>query len=144
MPKRTEADINDRLPGNVYFVPDKFWGFRAVGRDDHPGVCLFCFAECNSVMMSKGTGASSKAMNRSENPYLVFPTKKNGLTKETAFDLVPKRFRLHRVLLLEPERKIGELDEADRKAMQDELRRIFQVDRKSTHKLYEKVCKEGE
>lgn len=118
-------DPEARLPGAVFFVPDKMWGFKAVGREDHPGACIFCSTEKREALLSKGTSVGSGAARRLEHPYLIGPDPTNGLTKETAFDLVPKRFRLQRVLLMEPERKLGQLDPVDLKIMQDEYLRIF-------------------
>jgi hypothetical protein len=56
--------------------------------------------------------------------YVVAPTKENGLHKLTAFRLVPRHFRLHRLKLYFPERHIGRLDEATLLALRDELARL--------------------
>lgn len=99
-----------------------------MGRTDHPGACIFCFAEKREALLSKGTGARSGAARRLNHPYYVGPDETNGLTKETAFSLVPKRIRLQKVLLMEPDRKLGILDPVDLKIMQDELLRLFKYE----------------
>ena len=128
MSRSSEVDVNTRIPGSLYAVPDKFWGFRAVGRRDHPGACLFCYADRNAALLSKGTDSRGGVAKNLDQPYHVLPSEKNGLNKPITFDLVPKRFRLKRVLLMEPDRKMGDLESADLKAMQNEYRRIFMRD----------------
>lgn len=38
-------DPGTELPGTIYAVPDRWWGFHAVGREDHPGACIHCSVE---------------------------------------------------------------------------------------------------
>jgi hypothetical protein len=73
----------------------------------------------------KGTDAASARL-QSRATLVVDPTPQNGLTKRTAFPVVPPQvFRLSRVLLLFPERHAGRLDEPVWQELQAELLRVF-------------------
>lgn len=118
-----EIDVEMELPGSVYMVPDKFWGFQAIGRDDHPGACTRCDAAAALAILVKGSDIAGL---RGLHGYLVIgPTRDNGLKKPTAFALQPRPFRLRRVLLMHPNRRIGQLDADDALRLQRELERLF-------------------
>jgi hypothetical protein len=111
------------LPGSVFRVPDKFWGFEAVDRVEHPGLCTSCPPRIpGKAEMLKGTGALSASWRPT---YFVEPSTSNGLKKWTAFELVPFRFPIRRVQLMHPQRWMGRLDDEDFRAIQRELERIF-------------------
>ncbi|MDA1055123.1 MAG: hypothetical protein O3C40_32275 [Planctomycetota bacterium] len=53
----TFIDAERELPGSVYQVPDKMWGFDAVGRIEHPGACTACDVHKRQAVLLKGTDA---------------------------------------------------------------------------------------
>jgi hypothetical protein len=116
-------DAAGLLPGSVFMVPDKTWGFEAPGRVDHPGACLDYPPVARECGILKGSTPSWAA--RWKPTYIVEPSPGNGLRKRTAFDLVPVRIRKHRLRLMYPERWIGRLDDQDFGEILRELRRLF-------------------
>jgi hypothetical protein len=108
----------------MYMVPDKFWEFEAAGRTGHPGACLFASLEQRQATLVKGTDADGVDAN-DRDLVIVLPSRTNGLYKPTAFELVPRLFRLQRILLLHHNRKIGELDPLDLDLLRRELARVF-------------------
>ena len=121
-------DTERELPGTVYSVPDKFWGFEAVGREDHPGICMACNASQRQASLIKGTDARTTRWH-SVGRVLVDPTPSNGLVKTTAFELAPRLFRLRRVVLLHDDRRMGKLDPPDFDRLKRELDRVFKEKR---------------
>lgn len=111
---------SDDLPGLIHFVPDRFWGFRNPGTADHPGLCLSVDERQLSAALLKGTDAGHPRDPYED--YVVEPDEDNGLTKPTAFHLLPRRSRLRRLLLLHPDRYCGriaadELEEIRRRTL---------------------------
>jgi hypothetical protein len=111
------------LPGAVLMIPNRHWGYEVVSADDHPSACLDYSEARQSGLLLQGTDAS-RMPRKARHYYVVAPTKENGLQKLTAFRLVPRHFRLHRLKLYFPERHIGRLDEATLLALRDELARL--------------------
>src|SRR5262245_57897402 len=88
------------LPGAVFMIPNSHCGFEVVSAYDHPGACAFYRPEQRNGVLVSGTDADNVHKNRG---YLfVGPTQENGLHKHTAFKLVPRYFRLHRLKLYFP------------------------------------------
>jgi hypothetical protein len=112
------------LPGAVFMVPNAHWGFEVVSADDHPGACVHYFADRrDGGVMLKGTDADN--VRRYQRFYWnVEPTAENGLDKLTAFHLVPRYFRLRRLLTYFPERRIGRLDGETLRILREELARL--------------------
>ena len=111
------------LIGHLYRVPDKWWGFEAYGRVEHPGACVGYDRRGVHVTMLKGTDPKSA---RYEHVHvLVDASDSNGLSKQTAFQIQPRTFRARRVALLYPERFLGSLSSKDLERMQAELIRLF-------------------
>jgi hypothetical protein len=103
-------------------IPNSHWGFEVVSADDHPGACTSYRPERTNGVLVSGTDADNVRTNRG---YLfVGPTAENGLHKLTAFKLVPRYFRLHRLKLYFPERHIGRLDGTTLRTLRDELARL--------------------
>jgi hypothetical protein len=120
----TEVDPERDLPGSVYAVPDSYWGFEAPGRTSHPGACSQCSVAGQHATFVKGTDV------RSSRPditpiLLIQPSEANGLSKETAFALAPRRLRLHKAVLLHYNRRMGVLDPEDLARLRGELTRLF-------------------
>jgi hypothetical protein len=108
------------LPASVFAVPDKFWGFQAVGRVDHPGVCVDCQPAVSTARLVRGRDAATYRGSRLH-VLIVRPTRRNGLTKPTAFELVPRAMSLRRVRLLYPSRYMGRLDDDDFQRLRQRL-----------------------
>jgi hypothetical protein len=92
-----------------------------VSADDHPGACAFYRSEQRNGVLVSGTDADNVRWGK----YLfVDPTEENGLSKATAFKLVPRYIRLHKLKLYFPERHIGRLDKTTLQTLRDELARL--------------------
>jgi hypothetical protein len=109
------------LPGAVLMIPNRHWGFEVVSADDHPGACAFYRPEQRSGVLVGGTDADNVRWGKY---FVVDPTPENGLSKPTAFKLVPRYFRLHKLKLYFPERHIGRLDGTTLRTLRDELARL--------------------
>lgn len=57
--------------------------------------------------------------------FIVAATPENGLSKSTAFELVPRYCRRRRMLLWYPERHLGKLSDGDLLALRTELARVI-------------------
>jgi hypothetical protein len=115
-------DAGTDLPGAVLRVPNRHWGFEVVSATDHPGACTHYRPRASDAILVKGTDAEHV-----RNPrrfFFVDAGPENGLRKRTAFELVPRPFRLHRLKLLFPERQLGRLGEATLQALRAELARL--------------------
>ena len=122
--------INDGdLVGNLYRFPDKWWGFEAFGRDDHPGACVGYDDTGFRVTMIKGT--DTRAAHYGSVTIVVQNTTENGLLKPTAFAIKPREFSTRRVELL-TDKLIGRLSQSDLERIQSELIRLF-VEKQDTH-----------
>jgi hypothetical protein len=119
-----EVDPGKDLPGSIYMVPDKFWGFEAVGRIDHPGACVFCDVSGGSATLVKGTDLFSARGGRHE-ILIVDPSAGNGLLKPTAFAIAPRLFKIRRVALLHFDRRLGALETEHLTYLQEQLLRLF-------------------
>jgi hypothetical protein len=115
-------DPAEDLPGAVFMVPNRHWGFEGPTSDDHPGACAHYRERARQAILVKGTDAENVRSPRLF--YFVAPRAGNGLSKETAFELVPRYFRLHRIRLFYPERHLGWLDDATLHGLCDELARL--------------------
>jgi hypothetical protein len=123
-PEVVEVDPGTDLPGSIYMVPDKFWGFEAVGRIDHPGACVFCDVSGGSATLVKGTDLVSARPARTE-ILVVDPSPANGLLKPTAFAIAPRLFRIRRVALLHINRRLGALETDHLAYLRAQLLRLF-------------------
>lgn len=107
LPKPVPSDT--ALPGMVFAVPDRLWGFEAVGREDHPGICTAARPGTGQATLVKGQDAATD-----QGPHLSrFVVKRslmNGLRKTTSFELSPRIRPLHRVRDLFPDRRMGKLE----------------------------------
>jgi hypothetical protein len=103
-------------------VPNRHWGFEIMNSDDHPGACAHYQERARQAILVKGTDAEN--IYSPQRFYVVVPTPSNGLLKKTAFELVPRYFRLHRIRLFYPERHLGWLDEATLHGLCHELARL--------------------
>jgi hypothetical protein len=121
-----ELDPASELPGSVYMVPDKFWGFQAVGRIEHPGLCTQCDIPATVATLLKGTDANR--IRGAHGYWITAATQSNGLKKSTAFQLQPHRFPLRRVLLMHENRCVGRLEDSELRKLQRELERLFPSD----------------
>ena len=110
------------LVGDLFQVPDNWWGFDAVGRHDHPGACVGYVPPGFKVTMLKGTDLRSARYG--ETQVVVEADASNGLLKTTSFAIKPRLFSARRVALLEDDR-IGTLSRVDLQRMQSELVRLF-------------------
>lgn len=110
------------LVGNLYQVPDKWWGFESVGRHNHPGACVGYENRGFKAVMLKGTDPKSRDYKYAE--VLVEPDGSNKLKKTTSFSINPRLYSARKVGLL-ADVLIGELTEKDLRRMQNELRRQF-------------------
>jgi hypothetical protein len=111
------------LPGAVLMVPNRHWGFEVVSAEDHPGACAHYQPGASDAILVKGTDAEH--VRHPRRYYFADATPGNGLKKRTAFELVPRLFRLHRLKLFFPERHLGRLDEATLLALRAELARLY-------------------
>ena len=112
------------LVGIVLAVPDKWWGFEAVGRDHHPGACVRERPADHGFDLLKGTGAENKTKYHFSE-MVVASTGTNGLEKLTLFSLRPRPFRSHKLRNLIPERVMGRLSEDDLRRLQTAMVRLF-------------------
>lgn len=119
----TSPVADDHL-GRIFAVPDKWWGFSAVGRDEHPGACVQQSPVTSDWILLKGTGAENKDRIR-PTEMLVSPSEKNCFLKDTVFDLKPRPFRSHKLRNLVRDRLKGELDQEDLVRLQSGMVRQF-------------------
>lgn len=120
----TETASEADLLGAVLAVPDAWWGFAAVGRDDHPGACVRERRSTGEWDLLKGSGAEHRTC-YAATEMVVAPTATNGLRKLTVFSLRPRPFRAARVRLLVPERVMGKLSADDVQRLRSEMFRLF-------------------
>ena len=110
------------LVGNLFQVPDKWWGFEAFGRKNHPGACVGYVPPGFKATLLKGTDPKSA---RYHDVHVVVDCDNlNGLKKPTAFAIKPLYFSVRKVALLKDVR-IGQLASSDLGKMQSELLRLF-------------------
>lgn len=114
-------DIGE-LVGDLYKVPDKWWGFEAFGKKNHPGACVGYVPPGFKVTVLKGTDQRSARYD--ETHVVVAADDHNGLKKTTAFAIKPRFFSASRIAKLADER-IGTLADRDLLRMQSELLRLF-------------------
>lgn len=110
------------LVGDLYRVPDRWWGFEAFGRDNHPGVCIGYLPSRFKVNLLKGTDCRSARYTVVQ--IVVNPDESNGLLKPTSFSIKPYPFSARKILNLRDE-KLGVLAERDLDLMRAELIRLF-------------------
>jgi len=119
-PEFFDADV--LLPGAVLMVPNRHWGFEVVSATDHPGACTHYQPGANDAILIKGTDADH--VRHALGYFFVDASAQTGLGKRTAFELVPRSFRLHRLKLFFPERFLGRLEETTLHALRAELARL--------------------
>lgn len=119
---RPEMIDDGELVGDLFKVPDKWWGFEAFGRSDHPGACVGYVPPGFSVTMLKGTDLCSARYK--EVHVVVQNDATNGLLKPTAFAINPREFSAPKIARL-TDRLIGRLSPADLERMRSELVRLF-------------------
>jgi hypothetical protein len=110
------------LAGDLFQVPDKWWGFEAFGRSDHPGACVGYVPPGYNVTMLKGTDPRSARYD--DVHVLVVNDSTNGLLKPTSFAIKPRPFSARRMACLADER-IGQLSTTDLARLRHELVRLF-------------------
>jgi len=93
----------------VFAVLDRLWGFEAVGREDHPGICTAARPETWHAALVKGRDAATDR-GHPRTRFVVEPSLMNGLRKTTSFELVPRTMSLHHVRLLFANRRMGKLE----------------------------------
>lgn len=113
------------LAGDLFRVPDKWWGFEAYGRVDHPGACVGYVPPGFKATMLQGTDPKSARYN--DVHVFVDRDDQNGLLKRTAFKIKPQYFSARRVAML-ADSQIGELADEDLGRMRSELIRLFGED----------------
>lgn len=119
---REPFEPNRDLPGAVLMVPNRQWGFEVVSAADHPGACTHYLSGASNAILVKGTDAEH--VRYPHRYFFAEPTEENGLHKITAFELVPRRLRLHRLKLFFPERYLGRLAEVTLHVLRAELARL--------------------
>lgn len=118
-----EPDRREDLEGAVFFVRDRAWGFEAPGREDHPGICVAFNPATRYCTFLKGT-STERPHHRAT--LILEPTAANGLTKQTAFELVPRTLPRRLVsLMYRSPRLIGRVDPLELNWIREELRRLF-------------------
>jgi hypothetical protein len=115
-------DADARLPGAVFMVPNRHWGFAVVSGSDHPGACIHYQPGAKDAILVRGTDADNVRYPRGY--FFADASEENGLKKRTAFRLVPEPIRLHRLKLYFPERHLGYLEAAVLHALRAELARL--------------------
>ena len=130
-PSSTDLEMTDSSAaaeaphvGRVFAVPDKWWGFEALGREDHPGACVREREVSKDCDLLKGTGAENRRRYY-KTEMLVVATDSNGLSKNTLFSLKPMPFRRHRVNNLVPDRVMGYLSDEELSKLRAEMLRQF-------------------
>ena len=73
-----QVPVTGELEGAVYMIPDRIWGFHAVGREHHPGVCIRCDLPARLAFLYKGTDVGASRPDRFLN-VIVEPSETNGL-----------------------------------------------------------------
>ena len=121
-PKPVPSDT--ALPGTVFAVPDRLWGFEADGRKDHPGICTAARPGTIHATLVKGQDAATDR-NPHQTRFVVEPSQMNGLRKTTSFELVPRIKSLRRVRDLFPDRRMGKLEPATFGKLRRRLAQLF-------------------
>ena len=114
-------DPDRDLPGCIFMVPNEQWEIDSATSTDHPGACVYYQHASHSAILVKGTDVDNVRDLRGYR--VVAPAPGNGLSRPTAFELVPRYFRLHKIRVLYPERHLGQLDETALFALCEELAR---------------------
>lgn len=110
------------LAGEIFQIPDKWWGFVAPGRIDHPGACVGYVPPGYRVTMLKGT--DPRAARYDQVHVMVRNDSTNGLLKPTAFAIKPYDFPAPKIACL-TDKYIGQLSAVDLERMRSELVRLF-------------------
>jgi hypothetical protein len=117
------------LAGDLFQIPDKWWGFEAFGRIDHPGACVGYVPPGYRVTMLKGTDPRSARYDQVH--VEVQNESTNGLLKPTAFAIKPYDFPAPKIARL-TDKYIGRLSPVDLERMRSELVRLF-VSKEDNH-----------
>lgn len=113
------------LPGLILNVPDHQWKIDAITSSEHPGACVSYQAWDHSGVLFKGTDADHVKPELAWRYHYVPPGPCNHLDKLTAFEVVPRFFRLHRLELLLRERLRGRLEDEHLQEMRRRLALLF-------------------
>ena len=111
------------LAGELFQVPDRWWGFEANGRENHPGACVGYDQRGFRVTLLKGTDPRSARYR--ETHVIVDPDQSNQLLKRTAFAIKPVIESARKVSQLRGKRLIGTLAKLHLNEMRQELIRLF-------------------
>ena len=122
LPKPVPSDI--ALPGMVFAVPDQLWGFEAVGREDHPGICTAARPETGHATIVKGRDAATDR-GPHQTRFVVEPSLMNGFRKTTSFELSPRIKPLHHVRALFPDHRMGKLEPVTFAKLRRRLIKLF-------------------
>ena len=106
-PKPVPSDT--ALPGMVFAVPDRLWGFEAVGREDHPGICTAARPGTGQAILIKGQDAATDRAPH-QTRFVVEPSLMNRLRKTTSFELSPRIRPIHRIRTLFQDHRMGKLE----------------------------------
>src|SRR5262245_60600205 len=52
-------DADKDLPGAVFMVPNRHWGFESASSEDHPGACAHYSERVREAILVKGTDAEN-------------------------------------------------------------------------------------
>ena len=88
--------LPDELVGLIIDVPDKWWGFEAADRTEHPGACVREAIPGREYDMLKGVGGENRDYYHATE-VLVVPSEANGLSKNTLFSVKPRPMRRHKL-----------------------------------------------
>lgn len=113
------------LPGLILNVPDHQWKIDTVSSSEHPGACVSYQTWDHSGVLFKGTDADNVKPELAWRYHYVPPGPNNHLDKLTAFEVVPRFFRLHRLELLLRERLRGRLEDEHLEEMRRRLAQLF-------------------
>jgi hypothetical protein len=108
--------------GDLFQVPDDWWGFEAFGRSDHPGACVGYVPPGFKVTLLKGTDPRSARYD--EVHVVVVNDRVNGLLKPTSFSIKPRQFSARKIACL-ADKRIGRLSDSDLTRLRSELVRLF-------------------
>jgi hypothetical protein len=115
---------DEDLPGTIFAVPDWHWGFEAIGREDHPGICTAYYVAAMEATLVKGRDAATdRGPERTR--FVVDASQVNGLRKRTSFQLVPARRSLRQVRLLFTNRRMGTLEKDLFDELKERMSKLF-------------------
>jgi hypothetical protein len=120
----SELDPQQDLVGGVFDVPDSLWKIDTRA-EQHPGACTRYDEPRHEGTLLQGTDAENVRPSLAWRYHCIDPDGDNGLTTRTAFRLVPRYFRLHRLRLLHAGRVRGRLNQADLEALRRAMLHLY-------------------